>query len=109
MPTTLQIADELCEVRLEGDIDINCSGELQSTLVEALSKRCELHVNMSGLSSLDVTAMQLLWAAAREAEKRAITFKVLGGVPEGVRHAASEAGLADFLSLLGQKIDRSAV
>jgi anti-anti-sigma factor len=94
--TNLEIADQRCVVRLEGEIDINCSEELKSTLVEALSQRRELQVDMTRASDLDITVIQLLWAAVRAAAKSGIPFVVCDGVPERIRRMALDGGFEGF-------------
>ena len=78
MSITLDVADTHCLVRLEGNTDIGCSTELKSVLVEAISSGKELRVDLTGATDLDITAFQLLWAAAREAEKSGALFALSG-------------------------------
>lgn len=69
MSITIDNSATSCGVRLEGDIDVTCSTDLKRTLVEAISSGKEVQVDLALASDLDVTAIQLLWAARREAEK----------------------------------------
>lgn len=96
MSIALEEGETRSVIRLEGDIDITCSDELMRTLVEAISSQKELRVDLAGVTDLDVTAMQLFWAAAHEAEKRGISLAVTGQIPEAIRCAVREAGFENF-------------
>jgi hypothetical protein len=43
-----------------------------------------------------VTAVQLLWAADREARSQGIRVTLSGGCPEIVRRSLAQAGMADL-------------
>lgn len=96
MPIALYEGRARCVIRLEGDIDIACSDELKRTLIEAISTRKELRVDLARTTDLDITAIQLLWAATREAEKSGASFGVSGQVPENVIKTVREAGFEKF-------------
>jgi hypothetical protein len=49
------------------------------------------------VTNLDVTAVQLLWAAEREGNKTGARFALTGLAPEKVTTALSDAGLQQFL------------
>ena len=65
-------------------------------LIEAMSPGKELQLDLAHASDLDVTAVQLLWAASREAEKTGVSFAVAGDVPENIRRTVCEAGFENF-------------
>jgi anti-anti-sigma regulatory factor len=96
LPIALYEGRTRCVIRLEGDIDITCSDELKRTLIEAISTRKELWVDLARATDLDVTAIQLLWAATREAERLGVSFGVTGQVPEKIISTVREAGFAEF-------------
>jgi anti-anti-sigma factor len=81
---------------LQGEIDIATSVELKTALMEALSSPKEILVDVEGATDLDVTAVQLLWAAAREAEKTGTAFAFSSQVAETVSRVVREMGFADF-------------
>lgn len=81
---------------LEGAIDIASAAELKRLLTEALSKAKEVRVTFENVSSLDVTVVQLLWAAAREARASGLEFALEGAVPEPVLKALGSTGFRDF-------------
>lgn len=96
MPITLEDGDAVSVIRLEGDLDISCSDELKRVLLEAISLRKELQLDVARATDLDITSIQLLWAAAREVEKSGMSFVVAGEIPENVGCAVREAGFENF-------------
>jgi Anti-anti-sigma regulatory factor (antagonist of anti-sigma factor) len=67
-----------CLIRLDGEVGIVCAGELKKVLLEALASERDVLVDLQQASELDVTAMQLLWAAEREASKSGRRFFLAG-------------------------------
>jgi len=98
LPITLQSSEKACVIQLEDDIDVTCAAEFKQLLMEAFTARKDIQVNLDRAGDLDVTAMQLLWAAAREARKAGTSFS-MSPVPERVRAQVREAGLNDFPGL----------
>jgi anti-anti-sigma factor len=93
---TLEQSEAGCCVRLEGEIDIGCAGELKKILIQALESGNAVQVGLEGAAGLDVTAMQLLWAADREARKRGGGLAMRGPMPEQIARAVAEAGWEEF-------------
>ncbi len=85
-------------IRLAGNVDINCAAELKRMLIETISSEKELRVDLANATDLDITAIQLLWAAAREADKLGVSFSVAGQVPENIRCAVRDAGFENLLA-----------
>jgi hypothetical protein len=56
-----------------------------------------VRISVKEATYLDVTAVQLLWAAAAQARLCGIGFEVAGEVPEPVEAALAAAGLQPFL------------
>ncbi len=96
MPVTLEQKDALTLIQLEGAIDIGCAAELKELLIEKLGSGTEICVSLELATGLDVTAVQLLWAAAREAQRVGVEFGFKGPTPERVRCALAEAGVENF-------------
>ena len=96
MPMTLDQNETATIVALEGSIDISCAMELKTLLQNALASGRDVRVSAANATDLDVTAVQLLWAAAREARHAGVKFE-LGGQGIGSLSAlASEAGMEAF-------------
>lgn len=95
MPITSDKTQERYIVRLEGDVDIGRAAELKAALMEAIASRKEVCLDLDGVTDLDVTAVQLLWAAAREMEGAGGSLSIAGQNIEVLTCAADEMGL-DF-------------
>jgi anti-anti-sigma regulatory factor len=104
MSVSLDLGEAQCLMRLEGKIDINSAAELKKLLLLALQSGKEVRLDLGQATDLDVTAMQLLWAANREARKLGSTFAVAGHLPESICTVVSEAGFEGFPVPVDQKI-----
>ena len=93
MPVTVKLTKTRSTVSLEGAIDIAASSELKKVLVEALSKGKRVSVGLGRATELDVTAVQLLWAASREARRSGVEFALDGQELPEIRSALLESGL----------------
>ena len=96
MPITLDQNEALCLIRLEGDIDIASAIELKKLLIEALASGKEMRVDLERVIELDLTALQLFWAAEREARGKGTGFRLAGRVPEVIAVALGDAGFEKF-------------
>lgn len=96
MGIALEQSEESSVIRLEGAIDIACATELKKVFLDALASGNPVRVALDGCTDLDVTAVQLLWAAEHEARALALGFKLAGPVPEPVWAALKDAGFERF-------------
>jgi len=53
-------------IRLEGDIGVALAAELQTLLIEGVASGKELWLDLERAGRIDITVLQLVWAAARE-------------------------------------------
>jgi len=97
LPITSHETETQYVICLEGDIDVTSSAEVKRLLINAISSRKEVLLEMAKATDLDITAVQLLWAAVREADKAKLPFAVAGQVAEGIRRSVREIGFDDFL------------
>jgi hypothetical protein len=97
MGVTLEQSEALNLLRLEGAVGIGRAAEFKGLLEQALGSDRELRVSLEGATELDVTALQLLWAAERKAKGNGVAFSYGGAMPEAVLSALSEAGLQQFI------------
>jgi anti-anti-sigma factor len=81
-----------CRIHLEGAIDISSAAELKAALVRALETAQELDVSFAAATELDVTGVQLLWAAERAAKQRGLGFSI-AEPPEPICRLLTTAGL----------------
>jgi anti-anti-sigma regulatory factor len=92
----LEQREESSVICLEGAIDIGSAAELKRVLLEALAPGNAVSVSLDPGADLDVTAIQLLWAAEREARALGVGFKLAGQVPEPVSATLKDAGFESF-------------
>jgi anti-anti-sigma regulatory factor len=97
MGVALERGEESSTIRLEGVIDIALAGELREALLKALTSGKELRISLEGATDLDVTAMQLLWAARRMADTSNVKLEFNGPVQERVSASFAEVGLERFV------------
>jgi anti-anti-sigma regulatory factor len=84
MPVTLEPGESSTLIRLEGAVDISSANELKQLLLQALGSGRKLYVSLANAKSLEVTIIQLLWAAERQSRASGIGFALAGAVPEGI-------------------------
>jgi len=96
MPVILERKETVCLVQLEGEVAITSAKELKEILLQALGCGTELRVDLERATELDVTTVQLLWAAEREARASGRGFTFAGRVPEEISAAMADAGLEKF-------------
>jgi len=81
-------------IRLEGSVTVTSAEELKKLLIEGLASGKDLQLNLERAEEIDVTVMQLLWAAEREAARAGGGITSL--VSEAAARAARDAGFARF-------------
>ncbi|MGO9254850.1 MAG: STAS domain-containing protein [Bryobacteraceae bacterium] len=84
MPLTIQREESRWLIRMEGQVTLASAGELKELLLEWLAAQRDLELDLQRVEEIDITIMQLLWAAAREA----------GHMGVGVGASASAAAAA---------------
>jgi anti-anti-sigma factor len=105
LPPVLIDSDARSVIRLEGEIDIESAEELKAMIAGAIASKKELQFDMEFTTDLDVTAVQLLCCAAREAEKTGMPFAV-AHLPERIRDRIREMGLGGFPPQTASSDDR---
>lgn len=96
MPVSLDKSEEKSLIRIDGDVNIAMAAEMKDLLVNALASGKDLHVSMANAVELDVTALQLLYAAEREAAKSGMRLTLDDHVPEEILSAMTDGGFAKF-------------
>lgn len=96
MPVTLEQSEAVCLIRLQGEINISSAAEFKTVLLQALASGKGLQVELERATEMDVTAIQLLWAAGRRAKTSGVGFGLIKKVPENIAAAWSEAGFENF-------------
>ena len=96
MGAVLEQSETRSLIRLEGSIDIGSAAEFRTLLIDALATGREVAVSLEAASYLDVTAVQLLWAADRDARSRGLCLTLSGACPESLRQSLARAGFSDL-------------
>ncbi len=96
MPVTFDRSETPGVIRLEGAIDIGCAAELKQALLEALASKGTARISFESATGMDVTAVQLLWAAEREARVSGMVLALEGPIPEELQATLREAGFDRF-------------
>lgn len=78
LPVTLHNEAGIAVLRLAESVDITVAAELKRLLLEAFQSSTETCIDLSQATAIDVTAVQLLWAAGRHARSNG---KILHAVP----------------------------
>jgi anti-anti-sigma regulatory factor len=92
MPVTLQRHESHCLIRLEGQVTIASAAELKTLLLEWLAAGKDLELDLEGAEEIDITIMQLLWAAEREAARTGVG--VVARASSAATIAVRDAGFA---------------
>jgi anti-anti-sigma regulatory factor len=96
MPVIFEESDGIALIRIDGDVNIAMAAEMKELLVKALASGKPLHVSMANATELDVTALQLIYAAEREAAKSGVRLTLDDRVPEEILSAMTVGGFAKF-------------
>lgn len=83
-------------VRLEGDLNIAHAVEAKALWSKALASGKTLAVKLDSATDLDITALQLLYAARRQATSAGIGFVVEGEIPVEISAAMTDAGFEEL-------------
>lgn len=94
MSVTMQRRETDLVLRIEDAVNVTSAEELKSLLLEGLVSGRGLHVDLEHAQEIDVTAMQLLWAARREADRKGIPMVI--SISEAAAAAAREIGFERF-------------
>jgi len=89
-------SEVLSLLHLQGDVNISSAAELKQLLLAALARGKAIQVDLGSVTEVDITALQLLWAAEREAKAAGVEFRFAGQWPEGVAIAVAAAGFGQF-------------
>lgn len=94
MPVTTDRTQACRTITLGGECTLASAAELKAALVEWMSSGQDLQLVLEPVGEIDVSLLQLLWAAAREAERAGAGF--LCRTPESAVSAARDAGFPQF-------------
>lgn len=84
---------ELCTLVLAGSIDIGSAEEFKAALLEGFKGARRVQVSLDAVTGLDVTALQLLWAAQRAAAQTQMDFSICGARADALENQMTELGM----------------
>lgn len=85
-------------IRLDGSIDVSVAEELKASFLDALAVASEVLVDCRAATYLDVTAVQILWAARIEAVARRTPFAFVTPIPAVIASCLAGVGLEHVLT-----------
>ncbi len=94
MPVIVDRDETRWLLRLEGDFNMTAAGELKKVLLEGLASGQALQLDLERVGLIDITFLQLLWAAERIASQTG--SGLVSSVSEAVAEAARGAGFTPF-------------
>ncbi len=89
MPVTMERLENHSIIRLEGELTVTSAAELKEVLLVAFANG-DLQLDLERAEEIDISIMQLLWAAGREAERKGVNISLRA--PDAVTRAARDAG-----------------
>jgi anti-anti-sigma regulatory factor len=88
--------EEVSVIQLEGSIDISVAADFKQTLLDAFNGPKAIRIALASTTELDVTAIQLLWAAEREAKASSFGFSLEGSLPNSIADGLKDMGFEKF-------------
>lgn len=92
------MADEFETVKWNGTAGIEQAHSLRDSLLAAFGKSSEVRLDISGVDDIDITGIQIIIAARKEADKLGKVFCLTGKIPPviGDFTAASAISLGEY-------------
>jgi anti-anti-sigma regulatory factor len=94
LPVTVELQETQALISLKGSFTINSATELKSLLLECATSGKDLVFDLVEAVEIDVSTLQLLFAAAREAERAGLSIS--SRLSDAAAITARDAGFANF-------------
>jgi anti-anti-sigma regulatory factor len=101
MPLTLQREESRWLISMDGRITLTSAGELKQLLLEWLAAKKDLELDLRRSEEIDISIMQLLSAAAREAGRMGVRFAACASAAAAA--AARDTGFDRILGFAFQE------
>ncbi len=94
MPITVEWRETQSLIRFAGDVGLSSATELRGYLRQCLESGKDLVLELKDAEAIDVSILQLLWAAGREGTRAGI--RIHSEVSEAALNIARDAGFPVF-------------
>ena len=94
MPVSVDPHETCWLIRAEGEVTVNCAADLKRLLLEGLTSGKRMQVDLTNAEEIDITLLQLLWAADHDAARQPGPW--VTGVSDAAVAAANDAGFESF-------------
>ena len=91
---TVIVNDTETILHLDGEQGVSAAAELRARLLESLTLGKGIVIQLGPEVAIDVTTLQLFYAAQREAARRGLTFTLSEGIPEMAAAVFAQCGAA---------------
>ena len=97
MAVTMEQQESQSVIRLAGEFTLTSAAELKNLLLQGLASGNDLRLDLEQAEAIDITVMQLLWAAGREADRKGASLAIQ--MSDAAATAARDAGFERFPGL----------
>ena len=97
MAVTMEQQESQSVIRLAGEFTLTSAAELKNLLLQGLASGNDLRLDLEQAEAIDITLMQLLWAAGREADRKGASLAIQ--MSDAAAMAARDAGFERFPGL----------
>ena len=97
MAVTMEQQESQSVIRLAGEFTLTSAAELKNLLLQGLASGNDLRLDLEQAEEIDITVMQLLWAAGREADRKGASLAIQ--MSDAAATAARDAGFERFPGL----------
>ena len=97
MAVTMEQQESQSVIRLAGEFTLTSAAELKNLLLQGLASGNDLRLDLEQAEEIDITVMQLLWAAGREADRKGASLAIQ--MSDAAAMAARDAGFERFPGL----------
>ncbi len=87
-------------VKWNGNAGIEQAHALQESLLQAFEKSSDVRLDISEVEDIDITGIQIVISARKEAEKQGKLFYITGKIPPAIQEftVASSISLKDYVA-----------
>lgn len=94
-------------VTISGELCVERVAEFRTQLLESISVDHELAIDISGVTRIDLSGIQLIYATRRECERRGIALRLIGNITDAVGSVISAAGFTRAPMKTGESLEHA--